>query len=287
MAPSKASGTASACAEGDPRIDQLGGRSAIATTHRPAFQDGSAPSSLTHYDEDYLTKSGARDLTRRTFGRLTVIEKARERARDGHEQWVCSCSCGTRPVIVCGHCLQRKGARSTRSCGCLRKKPPLERFSVAYIPEPNSGCWLWLGSPTGSLGYGNLWVDGRFVLAHRYSWEIANGPIPGGLWVLHRCNVPACVNPEHLFLGTAQDNSTDMVRKGRQSRGEAHVLATQDTRARGERVSTAKLTFQQVQEIRASAMALRPLAAIYGVAWATIWAIKQRKTWQTNGLPPA
>jgi hypothetical protein len=64
MAPSKAAGTASARAEGDPRIDQLGGRSAIATTHRPAFQDGSAPSPLTRFDEDYLSRAGAENLRR-------------------------------------------------------------------------------------------------------------------------------------------------------------------------------------------------------------------------------
>jgi HNH endonuclease len=86
-----------------------------------------------------------------------------------------------------------------------RPKSPLERFAASYVCEPNSGCWLWLGSPQGSTGYGCIWVDGRRIPAHRYSWEIANGPIPDGALCLHRCDVVLCINPEHLFLDTAQD----------------------------------------------------------------------------------
>ena len=80
--------------------------------------------------------------------------------------------------------------------------------------------------------------EGRTWSTHRYAWTQANGPIPPGMWVLHRCDVRRCVNPEHLFLGTAQDNSRDMVAKGRKvtNRGESHKLA--------------KLTDGEVREIR-------------------------------------
>lgn len=82
-----------------------------------------------------------------------------------------------------------------------------------------SNCWLWTGVTRG-MGYGMVAlrrVDGKQPreMAHRLSWQLANGPIPDGLLVLHRCDVPACVNPEHLFLGTTKDNAQDALRKGR------------------------------------------------------------------------
>jgi hypothetical protein len=82
------------------------------------------------------------------------------------------------------------------------------------MPEPNTGCLLWLGK-VGTDGYGLFKVGGKRRAAHRVSYEIHKGPIPPGLWVLHRCDTPACVNPEHLFLGTHADNMRDMVAKGR------------------------------------------------------------------------
>lgn len=80
------------------------------------------------------------------------------------------------------------------------------------------GCWLWTGS-TRWFGHGALHVNGRRTLTHRYSWTLANGPIPDGQSVLHRCDTPACVRPDHLFLGTQTDNVADMVQKNRQARG--------------------------------------------------------------------
>jgi len=82
------------------------------------------------------------------------------------------------------------------------------------IPEPNSGCWLWEGSVDGS-GYGMVNRKGKILKVHRLAWEASNGPILGDLWVLHRCDVPACCNPAHLFLGTPLDNTRDMIAKGR------------------------------------------------------------------------
>lgn len=74
-------------------------------------------------------------------------------------------------------------------------------------------CWMWVGARN-KRGYGNI----QGVLAHRISWELYNGPIPDGLLVCHRCDTPGCVNPDHLFLGTHQDNSRDMIAKGRGGR---------------------------------------------------------------------
>lgn len=78
----------------------------------------------------------------------------------------------------------------------------------------SDGCWEWTGSKRGN-GYGCLAVGGRQVGAHRVAWETQNGPIPEGLFVLHKCDNPPCVRPDHLFLGTAKDNAMDMARKGR------------------------------------------------------------------------
>lgn len=80
-------------------------------------------------------------------------------------------------------------------------------------------CWLWLAARIPPYGYGNFGgtQDGvRWVkLAHRHAYELAHGPIPEGMWVLHRCDNPPCVRPDHLFLGTHADNMRDMVAKGR------------------------------------------------------------------------
>ena len=94
---------------------------------------------------------------------------------------------------------------------------PTPYFDDRTVPCPITGCWLWLGSVT-EHGYGTATVKRKSFKAHRLSWEVHIGPIPNGLWVLHKCDVPLCVNPNHLFLGTRQDNIADMMRKRRQQR---------------------------------------------------------------------
>ena len=80
--------------------------------------------------------------------------------------------------------------------------------------QKSDGCWRWTGKPN-KKGYGRFGVNWMVILAHRFAWEATNGPIPDGLSVLHRCDNPICVRPDHLFLGTIADNNADMRAKGR------------------------------------------------------------------------
>ncbi len=136
-----------------------------------------------------------------------------------------------------------------------------------FIPEPNSGCWLWLGS-VNALGYGMMSAPGRGAqAAYRMAWEMANGPIPKGMCVCHKCDVPSCINPQHLWLGTHIDNMADKYRKGRSNnpKGEAH--------------GRAKLTEEAVREIRISPRAPKVIAAKYGVSPTQIYAIRAGLRW--------
>lgn len=89
-----------------------------------------------------------------------------------------------------------------------------ERFWTLTIPEPNTGCWLWMGYASGS-GYGRVMRGGRNAQAHRVAYELAHGPIPAGDVVMHSCDNRLCVNPAHLRVGTQVENMRDMHSKGR------------------------------------------------------------------------
>lgn len=163
---------------------------------------------------------------------------------------------------------------------CLSKVASTnDRFDASYIPEPMSGCWLWIGAEQGSYGYGRIKVDGNVIPAHKYSYQRFVGQVPDGMLVCHRCDNPACVNPYHLFIGTNQDNSDDKVRKNRQAKGVKLAKAQYENRPRGERNGNSKLSYEQVNNILSIDMPQRKLAKMFGVSQALISKIKRKEMW--------
>jgi hypothetical protein len=139
-------------------------------------------------------------------------------------------------------------------------------FEDRYIPEPNSGCWLWLYG-TNSQGYA-AFTSAHGRLASRYVYATFIGPLTADQMVLHKCDTPSCVNPDHLFVGTQTDNMRDCSQKGRMHFGEADGMA--------------KLTAEQVHEIRlqvCNGVVYRELAKRFNVSRSQISRIVQRKHW--------
>ena len=144
-------------------------------------------------------------------------------------------------------------------------RPIHERIMDCIEMLPESGCWLFVG-PGGE--YGQILVYGEKAPrpVHRVMWEHANGPIPPGMFVLHKCDIGRCCNPSHLFIGTQQVNMTDKVNKQRQ--------------ARGEKMGNALLTTPAVMEIRGSSLPYAVLAEMFGVSKRAIKAVRSRQNWK-------
>ena len=240
------------------------------------------------------------DLTGQSFGRLTVIKRA-ENKKDKRTIWTCKCECGS---ILDVNAYSLKRGR-TKSCGCILVQNPQEYIKDRIVINEN-GCWIWQNIILPS-GYGQGSRGNKSILAHRLSsesriakkkgvtkkrlltiiprgnlckifnqrqwvkrYEVFNGEIPAGLCVCHRCDVRACVNPEHLFLGSHKDNSQDAVKKGRIKRGEerlSHKLSEKEVLYIRENYSLEKRNGAE-------------LAKKFNIDLSNIHCIIKRKTWR-------
>ena len=162
-----------------------------------------------------------------------------------------------------------------------KRRPPEERFWEKVDKNAPNGCWIWTGGLTRydlsrihQLRYGLFFLNERdrlVVRAHRWSWEHTHGPIPENMFVLHTCDNPPCVRPDHLFLGTPLDNMRDMIAKGRQQ----HPA--------GEHHQRAKVTWEQVHEMRrrrAGGELVGSLAREYGLEESTASRLLRGLTWK-------
>lgn len=135
------------------------------------------------------------------------------------------------------------------------------------MSDPNAECWEWKGYRTRD-GYGQKRINGKKHQLHRLAYEWANGLFPKELLVLHRCDNPPCVNPNHLFLGTQADNVADRVSKGRSSMGVGRY--------------NSKLTHAQILTIRAAKGhgVLARIAREFGISHSNAYRIRLGKAWK-------
>ena len=149
--------------------------------------------------------------------------------------------------------------------GVLSTGTTLEKFYSRIEMVPESGCWIWTATAN-KHGYGQLRVNWKMKQAHRYSYEMHKGEIPEGKLVCHKCDVRSCVNPDHLFLGTHQDNANDMVKKGRSLSCEKN--------------GRAKLDYDEALFVFTCGLPTKFLAEEFGVSRTLIDRIKTQRSWK-------
>ncbi len=185
---------------------------------------------------------------------------------------LCECGCG-KPAPLASKTLTSRGWVKGKPIRFVHNHHGVRdvrlRFAEKVSRRDANGCKLWLGAKT-QRGYGVILLRDRKMLAHRLAWEIANGPVQDGLYVLHKCDIKPCVNPEHLFLGTHEDNMADMYAKGLQS-----------NRART-RNGRAVLTELQVESIRFDKRFQKDIAVDYGIAQSHVSRIKRGESWPSG-----
>lgn len=177
----------------------------------------------------------------------------------------------------CPHCNRLADSAGRHAATCAFRDSPaitVQIDSRAFQVRPASfwkrvrksdGCWIWSGHVERD-GYGRVSTFGHKHRATRLAWALTNGPIPAGQQICHRCDVPLCVRPDHLFLGTPLDNMRDKTRKGRQTKGAD--------------VTGAKLTPERVQQMRSiRGRSQSSIAAEFGVCQQTVSRVLNKHRW--------
>jgi len=205
-----------------------------------------------------------KDWTDQRFGRRVFVRPTDDKAKDGSTIWEALCDCGSTTYVVPGLAIKSKNI----SCGCIRDQTPND-FWARMQKGKEDECWLWQGTIHES-GYGVLGWYGKQWKAHRLAYYLIHGEIEEDMFICHSCDTPLCCSPKHLFSGTPNDNTQDMVNKERQ--------------ARGEKNSHAILTSEQVKEIRAiyakEDVSFAQLGRMFGVSYQTIQGIITRRIWK-------
>jgi len=204
------------------------------------------------------------DIVGKRFGKLTVQKIGKSRGKSTAEFWLCKCDCGNEHTVSSQHL--RLG--QVKSCGCWFEKSDeillqeaKDRF-FNYI-EKLENCWIWKGVKI--KGYGIMFHK-KPVKAHRFSYEIHKGKIEKNKIICHTCDNPSCINPDHLYQGTPEDNSHDAYNRNRMVVGEKHHYS--------------KLKEYQVKYILSCNERGIDLAKKFSVSEDTISRIRNKKNWK-------
>lgn len=152
----------------------------------------------------------------------------------------------------------------------IKRKSVQDRFMDKVMPEPNTGCWIWTAS-LNYKGYGQFGIGGKYksVTSHRVSYEMFKGIIHKDMHVLHHCDNPWCVNPDHLWLGTNNDNIQDKIEKQRTSKGENHARA---------KITTTDVLI--IREARTHGFTYSAIAGYYNLGLTTVRSIVSKINWK-------
>lgn len=143
-----------------------------------------------------------------------------------------------------------------------RYKEPIERFWSYVQTQGDNNCWLWIGSRDTPQGYGRFRLNNRKVRAHRFAYQITIGEIPKGMDVLHRCDIKFCVNPNHLYLGTDNDNARDSAVRNR--------LRTKVSRDQ----------VDQIRKLATSGVSHRKIASLFSISPSAVDDIVSYHSWK-------
>lgn len=190
------------------------------------------------------------------FGRLTVIKILPKSHR------LCLCDCGQQTDVY----VSKLKSGHTQSCGCYNQERRSQQRKIEW-KVTEKGCWECTSHKPNFYGYPQYMIRQKNYRLSRIIYAELFGPIPEGLYVLHSCDNPLCINPEHLSVGTAKDNSRDMV--------------TRNRHAAGERSGQALLTKEKASFIRRSRHKIKgvDLAKMFGVSPQTICGIQKGRAW--------